>query len=244
MSGVGELITPVNVGLLANKIVETDLDKKFVSVDKRTAYNKDFGSLAGEVAQGDDPRFHTVNDDRFLMSTINSEVSLRAVATLAIDIDHTVAYRDTVSGKLMFYKLVSGTDIDASPSTVRPDDFALATNEKVWKLGEVGSASGIYERDFHYSSDIDNIRKHFIKGTIQVIDIVSTAGISSLTIQTSLDNGATYIDHADVAALTSWITSSGISGGAQTGTDWVIRLIANFNSGELKDQNAKLIYQY
>lgn len=244
MSGVGELITPVDVGLQPNKIVETDLDKKFVSVDKGAAYNKNFGSAVGEVAQGNDPRFHNVNDDQFLMPVIESEAGLRAVATFALNVDHTVAYRDAVSVKLMFYKLIAGTDIDASPGTIRPDDFALVTNEKVWKLGEVGSASGVYERDFQFSSDIDNIRKHFIKGTIQVVDIVSTAGISSLIIQTSLDNGATYIDHADVAALISWITSSGISGNSETGTDWIIRITANFNAGELKDQNAKLIYQY
>jgi len=37
-------------------------------------------------------------------------------------------------GAAKFYTLVSGTDAEASPTVIRPDDYASSTNEKVWKL--------------------------------------------------------------------------------------------------------------
>lgn len=32
------------------------------------------------------------------------------------------------------YQLVAGTDAESSPGVIRPDDYAVTTNEKVWKL--------------------------------------------------------------------------------------------------------------
>lgn len=38
------------------------------------------------------------------------------------------------TGTLRPYRLTTGTDAEVSPGVIRPDDFALTTNEKVWKL--------------------------------------------------------------------------------------------------------------
>lgn len=35
---------------------------------------------------------------------------------------------------ISFYKLRAGTDAEASPAVIRPDDYAGGTNEKVWEL--------------------------------------------------------------------------------------------------------------
>lgn len=39
-----------------------------------------------------------------------------------------------LGGALNAYQLVTGTDAEASPSVIRPDDFNISTNAKVWKL--------------------------------------------------------------------------------------------------------------
>lgn len=41
---------------------------------------------------------------------------------------------------LSIYRLVSGTDAEASPTVIRPDDYATTTNERVWKLQTVNTA--------------------------------------------------------------------------------------------------------
>lgn len=38
------------------------------------------------------------------------------------------------TGTIRPYRLTTGTDAEVSPDVIRPDDFALTTNEKVWKL--------------------------------------------------------------------------------------------------------------
>lgn len=43
--------------LSTNQIVETDSNKKLISVAKGSAYNKNFGTTAGTVAEGNDERF-------------------------------------------------------------------------------------------------------------------------------------------------------------------------------------------
>lgn len=38
-----------------------------------------------------------------------------------------------ISGALRAYLLTPGTDPEAAPGTIRPDDYATTTNEKIWK---------------------------------------------------------------------------------------------------------------
>lgn len=41
-----------------------------------------------------------------------------------------------------FYVLAAGTDAENSPDVIRPDDYAAATNEKVWKLASTLGGGG------------------------------------------------------------------------------------------------------
>jgi hypothetical protein len=42
-----------------------------------------------------------------------------------------------VTDEIYFYQLADGTDAESSPDVIRPDDFALSTNEKVWKRRDI-----------------------------------------------------------------------------------------------------------
>ncbi len=48
------------------------------------------------------------------------------------DIDVPVIVTIYVSAELQHWRLAAGTDAEASPSIIRPDDYAADTNEKVW----------------------------------------------------------------------------------------------------------------
>lgn len=43
-----------------------------------------------------------------------------------------------LSTAVKFYVLSAGSDAEAPPNVIRPDDFAAGSNEKVWKIATVG----------------------------------------------------------------------------------------------------------
>jgi len=43
---------------------------------------------------------------------------------------------------VQFYVLAAGTDAESSPDVIRPDDYAIGTNEKVWKLASTLGSGG------------------------------------------------------------------------------------------------------
>ncbi len=57
-----------------------------------------------------------------------------------------------ISTVLSFYELVTGTDAESSPNVIRPDDYASSTNERVWKLRSVSSASNTSYEAIAFSS--------------------------------------------------------------------------------------------
>lgn len=65
-------------------------------------------------------------------TTILFALTLDSVPTFG-SLDPWVAMID-VAGSVFIYSLASGTDAEASPMVIRPDDYAGTTNEKVWKL--------------------------------------------------------------------------------------------------------------
>lgn len=78
-----------------------------------------------------------------------------------------------LSGVLYFYKLVTGTDAESSPSVIRPDDYDGTTNARVWKLRNALIAA-------HHTT-------HENGGS----DEISVAGLSGL-----LADGQTPLAHA------------------------------------------------
>lgn len=68
----------------------------------------------------------------YTLFTGGSSVALDSIAT----VDMAVGERAVVlSNDTLFpYVLKAGTDAEASPNIIRPDDYAGGTNEKVWQL--------------------------------------------------------------------------------------------------------------
>jgi hypothetical protein len=57
--------------------------------------------------------------------------ALDSIATEDLTPPYLVAV--VITGTLRFYRLTAGTDAEALPGTIRPDDYAPSTNEKIWK---------------------------------------------------------------------------------------------------------------
>lgn len=66
---------------------------------------------------------------------------LDGLSTINRAVGNQVAFQDAGDG-LMFYRLVAGTDAEALPAVIRPDDYNGSTNAKVWK--EVARAATSY----------------------------------------------------------------------------------------------------
>lgn len=60
--------------------------------------------------------------------------TLDAIGTVSIDLALPLIVPIVLSGQLNFYLLRAGTDAEASPQIIRPDDYNGSTNQKVWEL--------------------------------------------------------------------------------------------------------------
>lgn len=60
--------------------------------------------------------------------------TLDGITTTGISITYPMFTMVLLSGQVNLYQLRSGTDAEASPYIIRPDDYASTTNEKVWEL--------------------------------------------------------------------------------------------------------------
>lgn len=101
-------------------------------------------------AQGEDIKdsfFNTIDDAyigaKGLKNSVNTIANLKAVVTVGLSVPLYTIFRDTSnSDVLRVYELVSGTNAEASPTIIRPNDYAGTTNEKVWKLAVNDPSSG------------------------------------------------------------------------------------------------------
>lgn len=59
--------------------------------------------------------------------------TLDAISTTGITAGEMIALL-SLSGVAYIYQLAAGTDVETSPSVIRPDDYDPGTNAKVWKL--------------------------------------------------------------------------------------------------------------
>lgn len=60
--------------------------------------------------------------------------TLDGITTTGISISFPMFALAVIGGQVNVYQLRSGTDAEASPFIIRPDDYATTTNEKVWEL--------------------------------------------------------------------------------------------------------------
>ncbi len=135
-------------------------------MDNRVSFKNKYGSTGtvfpdnttGEISEGDMRNFgEDLADSHFNLQTdaysgakgiypnVASEAAMMAIDTLNLPINVVVIYRDTGSGQARVYQLTAGTDAESSPSILRPHDYAGGTNEKIWKLGAVGTIPAILE---------------------------------------------------------------------------------------------------
>ncbi len=76
---------------------------------------------------------HVQNRSALVGLTGGGATKLDGLTTVGVAVGKLVAV--TIAGATYFYQLVAGTTAEASPSIIRPDDYAGGTNEKIWKLG-------------------------------------------------------------------------------------------------------------
>lgn len=74
-------------------------------------------------------------------TALMSAETLDAIPTTSVEAG-TLALFVIVSSTAYIYALIAGTTAESSPSTIRPDDYAGGTNEKVWRL-QAAYASGM-----------------------------------------------------------------------------------------------------
>lgn len=65
---------------------------------------------------------------------------LDGIVTVGVALSPVPFIQFYVGGVFRYYILRAGTDAEASPNIIRPDDYAGGTNEKVWALVSVTSA--------------------------------------------------------------------------------------------------------
>lgn len=73
--------------------------------------------------------------------TGGTSTDLDSIVTVSRDVGEVV---DLVAGAVFYvYELQAGTTAESSPNTIRPDDYATSTNEKIWTLLSTASAAGV-----------------------------------------------------------------------------------------------------
>jgi hypothetical protein len=68
----------------------------------------------------------------FTVLTGGTATALDAIETTALTVGR-IALGPDATGQGGLWQLQAGTDAEASPGIIRPDDYAGATNEKIWK---------------------------------------------------------------------------------------------------------------
>jgi hypothetical protein len=100
------------------------------------------GKLRNDIIKGDEgvptegsPSYPTPSQIVVFLSSVTGltgggATNLDGVVTVGVAVGILRAV--VISGVLRIYRLQTGTNAEASPGTIRPDDYAGTTNEKVW----------------------------------------------------------------------------------------------------------------
>lgn len=115
-------------------------------------------NTTGEISEADMRNFGRDIADSYVNKTtdfltglsgvapgINNISGLKLILTAGASTSSypTVIFRDVDnSNVLRVYVLYAGTDAESSPNVIRPNDYAVTSNEKVWKLADIPSGGG------------------------------------------------------------------------------------------------------
>jgi hypothetical protein len=120
------------------------------------------GSEGTPVNATDPDEYSLISNTIQFLADVNSltggtSSDLDSVATVSRELGEAVAFFDGDSSDVFrVYELISSTDAESEPDTIRPDDYDASTNARVWKLRN--SASSI---DISNYSLISNTIQHF-----------------------------------------------------------------------------------
>ena len=120
----------------------------------------------------------------------------------------------TVGNDLRIYELQSGTTAESSPETIRPDDYAASTNEKIWTLlstngGGGGGASLPVDDTTSIARDpVDNTKQSRLD-----VGLVSTGTVRALQVP---DGDA----RAGLVVMERELVASGVSASAPSYHDF------------------------
>lgn len=157
----------------------------------------------GTPASAATPSDYALTSDTIeFLPAVNSQTGgtaadLDSVATTSRTVGEGVAFfDDDASSTFRVYELVSGTDAESAPDTIRPDDYAASTNEKVWKLRN-GSAGGaltdvVDDTSPQLGGNLDVNGNSIVSASNGDIDI-SPDGTGKITIGKNLDVGSSSI---------------------------------------------------
>lgn len=123
--------------------------------------------------------------------------------------------------------------------TVAANQVAIYTN----LAAAGGGGGGSLEKEVQFASDLDTVREVTFRGTLTVSAISETAGIdaTSVALEVSDDDGATWTSQADVAAVNTWIGAN-VTGDGSSGTNWRLRLTATYEATITNLQSATILY--
>lgn len=92
---------------------------------------------------------------------------LDGIATVGMALSPVPFVMFSLGGQMQAYILRAGTDAEASPSIIRPDDYAGGTNEKVWELVAVAvfplrAPDGFAPIPYSFAANVDTGMWHDI----------------------------------------------------------------------------------
>jgi len=105
------------------------------------------GSEGTPVNAADPDEYSLISNTIEFLDTVTSQTGgtsadLDSVSTVSRALGSVVAFLDgDSSSALRIYSLDAGTDAEAAPDIIRPDDYSASTNEKVWRLRTLASGS-------------------------------------------------------------------------------------------------------
>ena len=125
------------------------------------------------------------DEAKYLNINVNTIAELKDLGTVSLSLNNYILFRNTDDADALYaYQLVTGTDTQALPDVVRPDDYAASTNEKVWKravsssnsdlqsvLEEGSNASGIADLNISTIGGITGNQTNFTLGDINEFSI-------------------------------------------------------------------------
>ena len=204
-------------------------------------YHDILGGSEGTPTNADDPDEYLLKTSAFeFFPTVTSKIGgtsadLDAVPTVAVAVGKMINFVDQDASPYLLraYRLKAGTDAEASPTIIRPDDYHASTNAKVWELIQVDgdlllpAAVSQVEAEAGTSTDSRTWTPERVKQAIKALEDPTVAeppnGLSS-----SVANEIVLFNGTDGKQLKRATTTgilkatSGVIAAATAGTDVVI----------------------